>query len=326
MLGFILLLTSVALFYIQNNKNKLESAFKQMLVDIQQNSINNFEWQERDWQIYHNNQLKRLPIFTKKYFYDCIEDALKDLQDNHSLLIRRHNGSTDTLNEPVEKFSIKVEGGIGIINFPTLVTDVNQLDAILHEDWVVEANNKIEEMAPKVTDGWIIDLTQNAGGNMFPMLAALSYFYNEPNIGGFYSVIKNKTEKTLLSFDGKSFKFDAQDFFTYKTTFKTNQNKLPVVVLIGKNTASSGEFLALALKRQKHVIIAGQESCGMATANEVMQLPHDLGNYMLTVAYYLDTNNEPLLEKKVSPSFTLKDNENIRSQAKQLIENKLEQI
>ncbi len=99
-----------------------------------------------------------------------------------------------------------------------------------------------------------------------------------------------------------------------------------MVVLIGKNTASSGEFLALALKRQKHVIIAGQESYGMATANEVMQLPHDLGNYMLTVAYYLDTNNEPLLEKKVSPSFTLKDNENIRSQAKQLIENKLEQI
>src|SRR5271156_5364537 len=90
MLGFILLLTSAILIYTKNNKNKLESAFKQMLVDIQQNSINNFEWQERDWQIYHNNQLKRLPIFTKKYFYDCIEDALKDLQDNHSLLIRRH--------------------------------------------------------------------------------------------------------------------------------------------------------------------------------------------------------------------------------------------
>ena len=312
------------LLYMSNNKNKLENAFKQTLVDIQQNSINNFEWKEADWEHYQHNQLKRLPIFTQKYFYDCVEDALKDLHDNHSFLIKKHVASSDsaaTLNKPVEKFSINVEGGIGIINIPTLRTDVNQVDAILHEEWVIEVNNKIESMAPKVTDGWIIDLTQNAGGNMYPMLAALSSFYNEPILGGFYSVIASKPEKTVLSFDGKSFKFNGQDFFTYKTTFKMNQNKLPVIVLIGKNTASSGEFVALALKRQKHVIIAGQESQGLATANEVMQLPHDLGNYMLTVAYDLDTNNEPLIEKKVHPTVILKDDENLIGQAKYLIEN-----
>lgn len=70
-LSSILLLISAILLYINDNKNKLEIAFNQTLVDIQQNSIKNFEWKERDWQNYHNKQLKRLPIFTRKYFYDC---------------------------------------------------------------------------------------------------------------------------------------------------------------------------------------------------------------------------------------------------------------
>lgn len=319
-LSCVVILTLVILFSIKNNQNRLESVFKQTLSDIQQNSIKNFEWKELDWQNYHDNQIKRLPIFTKKYFYTCIENALKDLHDNHSVLIKKHNVVTTTSNIPVKKLSIKVEKGIGIINFPALITEVDRQDAILSEALVTECNNKIESIASHVTGGWIIDLTQNSGGNMFPMLAALSYFYNEPNLGGFYSRIKNKTEKALLFFDGQSFTFDTQDFnLSYKTKFKTNQNRLPVVVLIGKNTASSGEFLALALKRQHQVILAGQESGGSATGNEVMQLSHDLGSYALTVAYFLDANNQPFLEEKINPTFKLKDNENIMSQAKQLI-------
>jgi C-terminal processing protease CtpA/Prc len=308
-------------YSLVRNKNKLESAFKQTLFAIQQNSIKNFEWNERDWQNYQNNQIKRLPIFTKEYFYNCVENALKDLHDNHSVLIKKHKLKNLTIksNVPAERFSIKVEGGIGIINFPTLITEVNQQDAILHEEWVTEFNKQVESIAPQVTDGWIIDLTQNTGGNMYPMLAALSYFYDEPILGGFYSRIKNKTEKTLVSFDGESFKFNNEPAFTYKIKFKTNQNKLPVIALIGKNTASSAEFVALALKRQKHIILAGHESQGVATGNEVMPLPDYLGNYMLTGAYFLDTNNQPLLEEKVSPAITL-DNENMISGAKQLVQ------
>ncbi len=310
------------IFYpIVSNKNKLESAFKKALFDIQQNSIKNFEWKEADWQNYQNNQIKRLPIFTKEYFYNCVENALKDLHDNHSVLIKKHKLKNLTIksNVPAERFSIKVEGGIGVINFPTLITEVDQQGAILSEDWVIEVHKEIERIASQVTKGWIIDLTQNSGGNMFPMLAALSYFYNEPNLGGFSSCIKNKLEETLVSFDGESFKFNNEPAFTYKIKFKTNQNKLPVIVLIGKNTASSAEFVALALKRQKHITLAGQESQGVATGNEVMPLPHDLGNYMLTGAYFLDTNNQPLLEEKVSPAITL-DNENMISGAKQLVQ------
>ena len=152
----ILFSTLVLLFYINNNKNKLESAFKQTLSDIQQNSIKNFEWKEQDWQNYHNNQIKRLPIFTEKYFYTCIENALKDLHDNHSVLIRKHKlkDLTTKSSIPEEKFSIKVEDGIGIINFPTLITEVNQLDAILHEEWVTETLiNKLKYSAPKLLAG-----------------------------------------------------------------------------------------------------------------------------------------------------------------------------
>lgn len=317
MLSFFILLT-LTIFYIKANKDKFESSFKQMLFDIQQNSIKNFEWTESEWQHYYNSQLERLPIFTKEYFYDCVEHALRDLHDNHSCFIKRHNCSNAQSDTLTGLFSVNVEEGIGVINLPTLITDVDQPDAILNEEWVIQVHNSIECVAPKVTNGWIINLTQNTGGNMYPMLAALSYFYNDSIIGGFYSMIKGDAQKVLVSFDGQAFTFDDQTL-TYKMRFKTNQNTLPVIVLINKNTASSGEFVALALKRQKHVIIAGQESQGLATGNEVMQLPHALGNYMLTVAYYLDTDNQPLLENKVKASIILKEDQSLVNQAKQLI-------
>lgn len=329
-LSLIPIVLLLVLSYAKFNQNKLENAFKKRLDDIQQNSINNFEWGEQDWQNYHNNQLKRLPIFTQKYFYDCVDHALKDLHDNHSQLLKKHYFDTPVQAEALkpDSFSVKIEEGIGIINFPTLITEVNERDAMLSENWVIEVHKEIEHAAQNVTKGWIIDLTRNNGGNMYPMLAALSYFYNERILGGFASNIKNKRETVFVSFDGQLFRIYSQDLsfdyqdLSYTTKLEVHQNRLPVIVLIGKNTASSGEFVALALKRQKNATLIGQASQGLATGNEIMQLPDNLGSYALAGSYYLNVNNQPLLEKKVEPSIILSTDENMIDYAKRLIKTK----
>ena len=134
------------------------------------------------------------------------------------------------------------------------------------------------------------------------MIAALSYFYTNKNIGGFYFYgPNNQEEKQLISFDGKAFASNGEKYLEYLHKYKFGNNTLPVFVLVGDKTASSAEFLALALQRQLNITLIGTNSYGIATVNSAMMLPDNLGCYMLTIGYYLDQFNQPLISKKVVP-------------------------
>ena len=74
--------------------------------------------------------------------------------------------------------------------------------------------------------------------------------------------------KQHISLENGDLKFDSELGFHYKQIAKVNKNELPIAVLIGPETASSGEFIALALKRQPKVILIGKASNGVATVNE----------------------------------------------------------
>lgn len=295
--------------------------FKKFLDDIKENSIRNYDWSEKDWEIYINKQMTCLPINNLESFYENIKKALHDLEDNHSYLIETSTNKNSN-NTNRANFSIIVENGIGIITLPTLMIEsVDDQNEILCEKWVINFHEKLNSCIDKVSKGWIIDISENMGGTYFPMIAALSYFFKNPNIGGFYFFCpKGIKEKQIISFDGQSFSTNGEDFLKYKTHFGINKINLPVVVLIGTNTSSSAEFLALALKRQSNIILIGQPSYGIATVNANTHLPDNLGNCMLTVAFYLDTNDKPLLEKQIQPSIILpNDKLNMVNKAKEFI-------
>ncbi len=63
----------------------------------------------------------------------------------------------------------------------------------------------------------------------------------------------------------------------------------------------------------------GQTTHGLATGNELMILPNQLGHYMLTVANNLDEYDRPLLNEKVEPSFVLDKALNQIEEAKKLL-------
>ena len=151
---------------------------------------------------------------------------------------------------------------------------------------------------------------------MYPMLACLSDF-----IGGFYLYEDNKKPlKQAISFDGKNFSFDDKVGLSYKNYYPIGTITLPVIVIISNKTASSGEFVALALERQPNVHLIGQPSAGFATANISMELPNKLGYYALTVGDYFDNKDKPLLTEQVKPSILFYvSNETMLEKAKKLI-------
>jgi carboxyl-terminal processing protease len=274
--------------------------FNSFLADVQERSINNTKWQAAEWAAYREKVLKSAPIHNKDEFYEAVANALRALGDNHSYFIPpAEHKATEVLKDEEPSFSVKQ--GVGHIVMPAVTCDVSSEEGgFLDEKWVRDFQLKLEEIWDQVTVGWIIDLRCNLGGNMYPMIAALSPFYLNPNIGGFYGVDKEGTRKTQIIFDGWQYKIGAEQH-SYSAPLLSRRNQKPVKVLIGKHTASSGEFLALSLERQPHVQLVGKPTWGVANVNTTMVMPDDLGCYMLTCAYDLDKNDEPLYQMRVDP-------------------------
>ncbi|MGV3740334.1 MAG: S41 family peptidase [Gammaproteobacteria bacterium] len=281
--------------------NIYDQSFRVFLKDVQESSIRNKDWQKLDWDKYLNTQLDKIPLHTKEDFYQAVQEALHDLGDHHSFLLN------SSLNEVKEKkiiqdpISITVNEGIGIINFPYFTYKKPPT-----EEFIEQFHQELEQIKPMVSRGWVINLQNNFGGNMYPMLACLSDFWINRELGGFYVYSENHEPLIQkLSFNGQSFLYDNEEALSYKHRYSIGTIVLPTIVLIGHNTSSSAEFLALALKRQPNIILAGQSTYGLATGNALMSLANDLGQYMLTVAHDLDDNNLPLLSEKIEPQIVI---------------------
>lgn len=308
-------LYSVMTLSFAQNKTMYDDFFRQFLHDVQTHSIKNRDWDQNSWRSYVNSQLLKLPLTSKKSFYIAVQSALNDLGDHHSFLLTPETPQKDNQNNMSDLPSVTIEDGIGIINFPTFTGNNSPTEALF-----ISLHQEIDRAKSSVRHGWIINLQNNLGGNMYPMLACLSDFWINHDLGGFYYYAadpKNRIQK--ITFNGKSFYSNGVLLLTYQNTYSVGTITLPTIVLIGSKTGSSAEFLTLALKRQPHITLAGQTTHGLATGNELMTLPNQLGHYMLTIANDLDEYDMPLLSEKIEPSIVFDTTVNPINEAKKLL-------
>ena len=316
---FISILVVTASFAQSNSV--FENSFHQFLADIRANSIRNHDWNADDWDKYTHKELLQLPLKNKETYYKAISQALTELGDHHSFLIgnKKITEEVNTKRNIPDIVPMLVEEGIGVI------TMSSYFDADpFNESFIEQFHCELEKIIPLVSKGWIIDLRNNSGGNVYPMIASISNFISNQNVGGCYYYGTNYPEHVLKNtFDGQSFHMNDQLIFSYKKNYPIGTITLPAVVLIGEKTGSSGEALALALERQSNIILAGQSTFGLATGNELMALPDNLGHYMLTICHDLDKNDKPLLNEKVEPEIYLMSNADQIYEAKKIIINRL---
>lgn len=121
--------------------------------------------------------------------------------------------------------------------------------------------------------GVLLDLRDNGGGNMHPMLQALSALLPPGDLGHFQFA------------DGRR--------EAWPVAARTQPAAdVAVGVLIGPQTASSGEFVALALRAAPRARFFGGPTFGVPTANAMYPTPPG-GFLALTVASTLDRQGRP---------------------------------
>lgn len=120
------------------------------------------------------------------------------------------------------------------------------------------------------TRGLVIDLRLNGGGNVFPMIIGI---VNVLGDGTYTESVNSLGEK-----EGELVIKGQQITLLDTIVVKLQKNcgdltRLPLVVLTGPATGSSGEQLAIILSMRKNTILMGENTAGYTTGNNGFLLP-----------------------------------------------------
>ncbi len=139
--------------------------------------------------------------------------------------------------------------------------------------------------------GWIVDLRENRGGNMWPMLAGVApLLSSDPKhrevMGAF---VRGAEHQTWSIESGRVLLGERSPMSLDSASYVLRHPSPPVAVLIGPRTASSGEAVALAFRGRPATRSFGQKTSGYSTANVPTPLP-DGSTLSLTVSVSVDRN------------------------------------
>ncbi|HEU0296288.1 MAG TPA: S41 family peptidase [Anaerolineales bacterium] len=220
--------------------------------------------------------------------YDSIRFALEQLGDHHSFFVtpdivnQDKNSTVENYPAPNGKLIENKIGSVAVFGFNAQAEDeVNK--------YADHIQNIIIELDKQSVCGWIVDLSENLGGNMYPMIAGLGALIGEGELGSFKSATGQITSWYYR--DGQAWEGDMSHARVSHPEILFDPDETPVAVLIGPQTASSGEATAISFRGRPNTRFFGEPSYGLTTGNQGFSLS-DGAMIILTVAVELDRTGQ----------------------------------
>jgi C-terminal processing protease CtpA/Prc len=153
---------------------------------------------------------------------------------------------------------------VGYLDLPGIVGSDEMLSA-----YTATLHDLIRDLDHIPLHGVVVDLRRDTGGNMFPMLTGLGPILGEGELGAFVDLAG---ETMFWRYrDGQLYIGDWAGV-KHDHPYLLKQSHAPVAVLTSRLTASSGELVLLAFRGRPHTRTFGEETYGIPTANQGMQL------------------------------------------------------
>jgi C-terminal processing protease CtpA/Prc len=242
---------------------------------------------DADWPVLRQNvEAAAAGSRTTEDTYPAIRYALRKLGDVHSSLITPEiatelsaAGPDATTLPPLEPATGQIIQG----RFAYLVVpSVKGSNPERMTQYVDELHTLVARLDAEQPCGWMVDLRQNHGGNVFPMMAGVGPILGEGDAGG---VIAVDGSEVFFSYSmGRSGKAAASG-----EPYVLVSPMPPVAVLLGPQTASSGEALALGFVGRPATMTFGNATAGYTTGNVPLPL-EDGARLNLAVTRMMDRN------------------------------------
>ncbi|WP_054252949.1 S41 family peptidase [Neofamilia massiliensis] len=229
-------------------------------------------------------------IESEKDLVKLLNDAAKIAGGKHSaaFTLQTEEEREKSYIEP----SIKRQGDLVYIKVPEFVSTSEREEAYANKISAALEGGQIKKV--------IVDLRDNPGGSMYPMLLGLSPLFPDGRI--FSLVDKNNKETLTIDLENGKIK-------SYHGLEVSNKNKLTdtkIAVLIGPNTGSSGEATLLAFKGLENVRTFGTDTAGYLSVNQSFPLWENI-MLNLTVGFFKDRQGNIYGEESLSPDLVTED-------------------
>jgi hypothetical protein len=207
---------------------------------------------------------------TKADTYPAIELIIRELGEKHTVFWDPDTATANATGVAAGSAAApilalaevdKLANGMGLIRLYGFAGSDD-----LGRRYVDYGRSRIARLRAEGVCRFILDLRNHTGGNMYPMLSALSLLLDDGVLGIFDYADGRRTYWGLR--DGQG--IETAEVILPSATRKAET--FPVAVLIGPRTASSGEFTAMSFKGRANTRFFGMASAGYVTSNDPFKL------------------------------------------------------
>lgn len=293
MKGYITLMVLLLISFVGYSQNRqTKKLINEIRSHIKKESLvsDRINWKRLD------HDLKSLPFennpeFDRDLVLNCFISHLKEAGDQHSLFITP--SKTGLLQQSKVELPIVKNLGdqVALIELPSCLA-MDPLHDFTYADTLIKQIQSIDTASIKY---WIIDLRNNRGGNVWPMINGLHPILGDGVMGYIWSQnkwIPHQVERGLIRYS--------------RTTTATYQTIIPyekIAVLIGPSTASSGEMAAIFMLGKDRVYSFGGVTRGLTSSNTTISLK-DGTLFFLAKGLMADLNKN-IYYSGITPRFPL---------------------
>ena len=253
----------------------------QLLDTMQAHSINR---KTIDWAVFRQTVEGEAPnAQTIEDLYPRIRTALLLLNDHHSFYrgpdsTYIYSPSVGSCTDPAPP-AVQVPDGIGYVKVGSFTGRGSAETAFAQsvQDAVRAADRN--DLA-----GWIVDVRNNGGGNMWPMVAGLGPILGDGTAGAF---VDPDGGITWWGYHDNASIYDGSRLVTVSSPYRLLRANPRVAVLTNCGVKSSGEAVVIGFRARGNARSFGTATYGLSTANEEFTLPGG-GTLLLCVSTMAD--------------------------------------
>ena len=228
--------------------------------------------------------------------YDYKSKAHKEKQDKIvSMLIDKKEIITKIISD-----------SIAYIEVPFFLN--NQGIDSINLNYTLKLRKAICDLSKINPKGYIIDLRRNLGGTVYPMISGMGELLQTFDLGGTTIDNINYDDKWTLKegnfYFGKNSLSNIPEIECHIST-----DNIPIVVLIGRYTASSGEVVASSLKGQNNIKLIGEQTAGYTTTNSWFSISNNI-SLNPSVSFYM-SEDKTIHKDGVYPDIDIIENLNV---------------
>ena len=222
--------------------------------------------------------------------YGAIRNALRGLGDGHSFLQTPTEAeawetrSADAAASGTTLHAELLNGGVGYVRVPGFWSG-SPGEAV---SFARTVQDRIAGLDPGATCGWVLDLRDNVGGNMWPMVAGIGPILGE-GIAGFFIGLDGS--RTSWGYASGAALLDGEARITVGEAYVLSNDPPAIAVLTGPRTASSGEAVTISFRGRPRTRSFGEGTAGLSTANGSFMLS-DGARLLLTTSVMADRTGQ----------------------------------